>query len=335
MKRFRRDHRTAAFTLLELLVVISIIVILAALLLPALAKTKAKANRIACLNNLKQIGAASHLFANEHGDKFPSAVSTNQGGSLEHNRSASNVAGLFVYSFRNFQVMSNELATPKLLICRSDKRAAATNFAVLSDLNVSFFSGLNADPGKPDSVLAGDWNLTNSVSRPAASVTEFNLTWTKEVHEERGNVLFADGRVELLKGFSINRSTGPSSAPEHPTLTQGGRGTAAKSNTTSRPKTNGQPTMPQSGSTMLRKSGDGGTVRSVEAIGAARIEPVSTNATLAAVPDGTRTESWDTESFRFAVAVAEAGYFLLLLIAILLLLMYFLKQRRRHAPEQS
>src|SRR6266581_4090075 len=104
-----RPNRIAAFTLLELLVVISIIVILAALLLPALARTKAKANRIACLNNLKQIGAAFHLFAHEHGDKFTMEVSTNQGGSLEYNRSAANVSGLFFYSFRNFQVMANRI----------------------------------------------------------------------------------------------------------------------------------------------------------------------------------------------------------------------------------
>src|SRR5262249_19547465 len=143
MKSSPRANQTAAFTLLELLVVISIIVILAALLLPALAKTKAKANRIACLNNLKQVGAASHLFAHDHGDKFAMEVSTNQGGSLEYNGSAPNIAGLFAYSFRNFQVMSNELGNPKILVCRSDTRSPATHFATLKDLNVSFFTGLN------------------------------------------------------------------------------------------------------------------------------------------------------------------------------------------------
>src|SRR6266496_2674690 len=293
MKPFLRPIQTAAFTLLELLVVISIIVILAALLLPALAKTKAKANRISCLNNLKQIGAASHIFANEHGDKFPVEVSTNQGGSLEYNRLVPGVAGLFVYSFRNFQVMSNELVTPKLLVCRSDNRTAATNFAAFRDVNLSYFTGLNADPGKPNSVLAGDWNLTNSVTRPASTVTEFNFSWTKQVHEERGNVLFADGRVELLRSFSMSKSVVPASAPGQPALKRGGSGTPAQTNAASQPKTDGQPTMTQA-SAVVRKSDGGGAVRAVDSGGAAKIESVSTNEPLTAVPDETRTESWET-----------------------------------------
>jgi hypothetical protein len=92
---------------------------------------------------------------------------------------------------------------------------------------------------------------------------------------------------------------------------------------------------PLPASTFARKSGDAGSVGSVESIAALKIESVSTNMPLAAVADGTRTESWDTEKFRLAVAVAEAGYVLLLLIAILLLLMYFLKKRRRQAKEQN
>jgi len=194
-----RHLRFRAFTLIELLVVIAIIAILAALLLPALALAKAKARRTECLNDLKQFGGGARASANDNEGKFPWQVDMSLGGSK--------VAPDWADHMR---ALSNELVTPKILVCPSHKgKLALSDWSLLAgEDNVSFFLGLDAEESKPETVLAGDSNILGGGGGLDAFWNSFigssiDATWDNNVHVRKGNLCLSDGSVQMVNTIEL------------------------------------------------------------------------------------------------------------------------------------
>jgi hypothetical protein len=116
-----------------------------------------KAQKISCINNLKQIGLAFRIWEGDHGDQYPFNISTNAGGTLE--LCALGKDGFDRNTFLHFKAMRGDdyLRAPLLLVCPQDRsKKAATNWASLGPENVTYRlrSGKNVSDANPHAILA-------------------------------------------------------------------------------------------------------------------------------------------------------------------------------------
>jgi prepilin-type processing-associated H-X9-DG protein len=202
-------------TLFEVLIVVAVLMLLLALLLPNMARPKYRAQRISCVNDLKQVGLAFRVWEGDNNDKYPMQVSITNGGTMELVSSG----GVFPH----FQVMSNEINDPRILFCPEESnrtRTRADTFDLIPSLagqvpftgnsNVSYFVGVDAQDSIPQALLAGDDHFTVNGSATKLGLLNLFVTnrvqWVKPRHQGFGNVAFADGSVQSFDDRELSQA---------------------------------------------------------------------------------------------------------------------------------
>lgn len=194
-----KSVQVRGFTRRELLTIIAVIsALFVLLLLPAIGTARDKARRASCTSRLVQIGIAFRTWSSETNNLYPMSALTNRDGSLQ-------IGGL--NPFRAFQVMSNELNSISILVCPADKRRPARSFDKLTNTNLSFFIGRDADETQPAMPLAGDRNLvTNGVAVPPGLLVMPStnpVDFSAAMHKFSGNVGLSDGSVQQVSSAGL------------------------------------------------------------------------------------------------------------------------------------
>ncbi len=203
MKLTGQPNHCRALTLKELLVVVVMLVILVFFLLPFFAGRERHGPRVKCILNLKQIGLAYRVFANDRDDQFPFTVTNSFG--FQNDRRA----------WMHYLAMSNELGNAKVLVCprdqtRMNKLKLEQKFDDVAgvlfrqqDGVVSYFVGLDAKDGSPETILGGDYDFASNGTEQNSLLylhRTNSVWWTDRLHTNGGNIVLGDGRVEQVDG---------------------------------------------------------------------------------------------------------------------------------------
>jgi len=180
--------------------VIAIVAMLVVLLVPVMAAARMKAQKITCTNHLMQTIGGFCVWKNDQGHQLPMSASTNSGVTLEYGGDGE--------IFRQFQVISNKISTPEILVCPADTRKPAKDFGpTFGNTNISYFINLDATASDPQRLLMGDDNFEIG-GVPVKSGwleiwTNQQIAWSAKRHRFVGNIARADGSVQSFNNFIL------------------------------------------------------------------------------------------------------------------------------------
>ncbi|HUD49471.1 MAG TPA: hypothetical protein VMR33_21775 [Candidatus Baltobacteraceae bacterium] len=213
--------RAEAFTRVELAVVVAVVAALLVMLIPATDRARQKSARIACINNLKQIGIAYRIWSNDNGDRYPFSASVTNGGWRDFLYLTDESA----YAWTNYAAMSSYLGpSPLVLVCPTDERKPAQTFVnLVANTNISYFVGVSANDTFPQALLGGDRNLgPGTTPDPEYGYSPSNgkgndviitgpVCWSLKMHSKgnssgAGNIMLGDGSAQQTTSgnFSAN-----------------------------------------------------------------------------------------------------------------------------------
>ena len=234
--RLQPDFAGRAFTLIELLVVVAIIAILAAMLLPALSSSKATAKRIQCLNNLRQMVIAAHVYTGDNSDFYPIAY---------YDAQVNGVTYSYCWDLTTIETKVNQVIPGLLWEGQTSLQIQqCPSYTGAANWNTDPYTGYNyntsyighgryetvPEPAKESdvrhpvkTVLFGDGQYASGANKlmrapfPNPGDADFSGRWSGTQgfrHQNRSNAAYCDGHAEsLLSCYSNNADGAANVAP--------------------------------------------------------------------------------------------------------------------------